>query len=92
MTWRKNPKPSILLEIKNVPRSKKITPSALNKKLDKAAKEALNQIEEYQYIAEFKKRSQSLIKMGLAFSGKRFKLLHKKEFMNAKLQKVSRMD
>ncbi len=66
-------KPSLLLEFKRV-ESVKDT-ERLTTKLEQAAQEAVEQIRKTRYSAEAEKRgSTNIIKMGIAFCGKRFKI------------------
>ncbi len=65
-------KPTILIELKRV---SKDTPN-LDQALEQAAQHALEQMELQNYAAEAKQRGRTkLLQIGLAFSGKRFKLL-----------------
>jgi len=67
--------PGIILELKRFVKLKG-TEKEIEVLLEQNAREALKQIEQRNYVAEFKSRNiQRLIKMGLAFSGKQFKLL-----------------
>jgi hypothetical protein len=66
-------KPSLLLEFKRVESVK--DPDLLATKLEQAAQEAVEQIGKTRYSAEAEKRgSTHIIKIGLAFCGKRFKI------------------
>ncbi len=65
-------KPTILIELKRVPKDA----PHLDQALEQAAQQALEQIELQNYTAEAKQRNRTnILKIGLAFSGKRFKLL-----------------
>ncbi len=69
--------PGIILELKRVllPKAKP-DDDAMELLLEEKAKEALEQIENQQYAAEIQQRGvTNIVKMGLAFCGKRFKLL-----------------
>lgn len=64
-------KPTILIELKRVPKD---TPD-LNKALEQAAQQALDQIGLKNYAAEANQRGRThILKIGLAFSGKRFQI------------------
>ncbi|MCE3237677.1 MAG: Protein of unknown function (DUF1703)/Predicted AAA-ATPase [Gammaproteobacteria bacterium] len=66
-------KPTLLLEFKKVDFVKE--PEQLDIHLEQAAQEALNQIDQKHYMAEAKQRgSTDILKIGLAFCGKRFKI------------------
>ncbi len=66
-------KPTILLEFKKI--STVQAPEQLEIQLEKAAQEALDQIEQKHYLAEAKQRGCThILKIGLAFCGKRFKI------------------
>jgi hypothetical protein len=68
-------KPTVLLEFKKI-NSEKET-AQLERKLVEAAQEALNQMSEKRYLAEAQKRgSTNILKIGLAFCGKRFAIQH----------------
>ena len=72
---------SILLEFKQVslPTSKKES-AETQVLLDKAAQEALQQIDQQVYFAELKQRGlTNILKIGLAFSGKRFGIASARE-------------
>lgn len=76
---------SILLEFKQIslPTSKKEGEEHQNI-LDKAAEEALLQIDQQAYFTEFKQRNlTNILKIGLAFSGKRFRIAYAREGKNA---------
>ncbi len=65
-------KPTILIELKRVPKD---TPH-LDQALEQAAQHALEQMELQNYAAEATQRGRTkILQIGLAFSGKRFKLL-----------------
>ena len=77
---------SILLEFKQItlPTGKKET-ADIQAVLDKAAQEALQQIDTQVYFAELKQRGlTNILKIGLAFSGKRFGMAHERKQKNAK--------
>jgi len=66
-------KPTVLLEFKKISTGKDL--EQLDISLEQAAQEALDQIDQKQYLAEVKKRgSTHILKIGLAFCGKRFKI------------------
>ncbi len=66
-------KPTLLLEFKKVDPVKE--PEQLDMYLEQAAQEALDQIDQKHYLAEAKQRgSTDILKIGLAFCGKRFKI------------------
>jgi hypothetical protein len=66
-------KPTLLLEFKKVDFVKE--PEQLDIHLEQADQEALNQIDQKHYMAEAKQRgSTDILKIGLAFCGKRFKI------------------
>jgi hypothetical protein len=66
-------KPTLLLEFKRVELVKDA--DLLMAKLEKTAREAVTQIEEARYAAEAEKRGSAyIIKIGVAFCGKRFKI------------------
>jgi hypothetical protein len=72
---------SILLEFKQValPTGKKESEKIQNT-LDKAAQEALQQINKQAYFAELKQRNlTNILKIGLAFSDKRFRIAYERE-------------
>ena len=72
---RDKTKPTLLLEFKKVEATK--NPATLTANLEKAAGEALEQIDRQRYMAEAEKRgSTRVLKIGLAFSGKRFAIRH----------------
>ena len=67
---------TILLEFKKVDPAK--DDDALTEKLTQAAQEALTQIDQHRYAAEAKQRGcQQILKVGLAFCGKRFEITSK---------------
>jgi hypothetical protein len=71
-------KPTILIEIKRVPKDtlNNLDPSLREEALEQAAQQALNQMELQNYAAEARQRGRThILKIGLAFSGKCFKLL-----------------
>jgi len=71
-------KPSLLMEFKRVKFARTEQPAIerIEEALDEAAQQGLAQIEEKAYYAEAKQRgSQSILKLALAFCGKRFKLV-----------------
>lgn len=64
-------RPTILIELKRVPKDA----ADLDKALTQAAQQALEQIELQNYAAEARQRGRTnILKIGLAFSGRRFKL------------------
>ena len=66
-------KPTVLLEFKKISAVK--DPEQIDISLEQAAQEALDQIDQKQYLAEVKKRGNTnILKIGLAFCGKRFKI------------------
>ena len=68
-------KPTLIFEFKVITDNDK--PEVLEKKLKQAAQKALEQIEKQNYFAKAKQSgSTNIIKIGLAFCGKRFKLCH----------------
>lgn len=70
-------KPTLLMEFKRVRLPEGEKTSSIDEELEKVAKQALNQIETKAYYAEAKQHgSQHIIKLALAFCGKRFKLLY----------------
>jgi hypothetical protein len=70
---RDKSKPTLILEFKKVNALQ--LPENIEIQLEKAAQEALNQIDQKQYVAEAKQRgSAHILKIGLAFWGKRFKI------------------
>ncbi len=72
-------KPTIIFEFKKVNVPKKKSLKEVKHLLEKAAKEALDQINSLSYLAEAKSQGASnILKMGLAFSGKRFVLMHER--------------
>ena len=76
---------SILLEFKQVPlpANKKET-EKLQDVLNKAAQEALQQIDQQTYFMELKQRNlPNILKVGLAFSGKRFGIAYGRERENS---------
>ncbi|MBL8677261.1 MAG: AAA family ATPase, partial [Alphaproteobacteria bacterium] len=76
---------SILLEFKQVPlpANKKETEDLQNA-LNKAAQEALQQIDQQAYLTELKQRClTNILKIGLAFSGKRFGIAYEQIGENA---------
>ncbi len=71
---RDKSKPTLLLEFKKVSVKDK-EPEQLDSLLEKAAQEALDQIDQKHYVAEAKQRGCiKIFKIGLAFCGKRFKI------------------
>jgi hypothetical protein len=75
-------KHSVIFEIKSVtvPKSKKEDEEFLETTLENSATEALQQIENLNYIAEFEKRGiTKIVKMGLAFCGKHVKASYRSE-------------
>ncbi len=72
----KDPKrPTLLLELKRVKANAGENSTKLLQQLETAAQEALQQIEQQSYSAEVQQQGVThLIKIGLAFCGKRFKL------------------
>jgi hypothetical protein len=83
---RDSNKLSILLEFKQVPLPTGKKESAeIQVLLDKAAQEALQQIDQQVYCAELKQRGlTNILKIGLAFSGKRFGMAYERKCENAK--------
>lgn len=72
---RDNSKPSVLLEFKKIEMPKNA--DELATKLEEAALDAILQIDKRNYLAEAKQRgSTQVLKVGLAFCGKHFKLCH----------------
>lgn len=70
---RDHSKPTLLLEFKRIEAIK--DEKQLATKLEEAAREAVGQIDKTRYSAEAEKRgSTNIIKIGLAFCGKRFKI------------------
>jgi hypothetical protein len=68
-------KPTILMEIKRVKMSEKISIENLDKLLAQTAQQALKQIEQQNYISEVIQRGRSnILKVGLAFCGKHFQI------------------
>ena len=68
-------KPSLLIEFKKVDPVKGV--KLLENNLEKAAKNALAQIDQHEYVAQAQQMGISqLIKIGFAFSGKRFKMAY----------------
>jgi len=66
---------TLLLEFKKVSTVKDIKKLEVN--LEKAAQEALDQMDQKGYLAEAKRRgSTNILKIGLAFCGKRFEIKH----------------
>jgi hypothetical protein len=75
-------KPTLLMEFKRVSFSEPGKPSTeqINAALEQAAQEALKQIEDKAYDTEAKQYGhQKMIKMAIAFYGKRFKLIYRSE-------------
>jgi Predicted AAA-ATPase/PD-(D/E)XK nuclease superfamily len=70
-------KPSLLLEFKRVVLPKKSSVKQIELTLTKAAQSALAQIDLQRYQSELSSGTQ-LIKIALAFCGKRFKLMHQR--------------
>ncbi len=72
---------SILLEFKQVVLSTgKKESEEIQNMLNKAAQEALQQINNQAYFAELKQRNlTNILKIGLAFSGKRFGIAYERE-------------
>ncbi len=65
-------KPTIIIELKRVPKN---TPN-LDQALEHAAQQALEQIQLQSYTTEARQRGRTnILKLGLAFSGKQFRLL-----------------
>jgi hypothetical protein len=77
----RNPeKLTVILEFKKVdlPENKKSSAKSIAI-LDKAAKEALQQIDNQAYLAELKQQGKkNILKIGIAFCGKRFSVMHEK--------------
>lgn len=76
---------TILFEFKKVPISKSSnqTEEQIQTKLEEAALEALEQIDTQQYASEPMQRNvKSVLKIGLAFSGKRFAIEHDNQSIN----------
>lgn len=68
-------KPTLIIELKQLSHPDKKNLALLEEKLDQLAEEALTQIKEKKYVAESQQRGiKNIIIIGLAFSGKRFKL------------------
>ncbi len=73
-------KPTIIFEFKKVHLPKKKSAKEIKDILVKSANEALEQINSFGYLAEAKSRGiTNILKIGLAFSGKRFVLVHAQE-------------
>ncbi len=71
---------TILFEFKKINLPKKKSANAINNLLEKSAKEALRQIDTLSYLAEAKQLAAgNILKIGLAFSGKRFSLAYVQE-------------
>ncbi len=76
---------TILFEFKKVPISKSSnqTEEQIQTKLEEAALEALEQIDTQQYVSEPEQRDvENVLKIGLAFSGKRFAIEHDSQSVN----------
>ncbi len=68
-------KPTLLLEIKRVKKTEKMSPDDLDKILTETAKQALTQITQQSYLSEAKQRGRThILKVGLAFCGKHFQI------------------
>jgi hypothetical protein len=68
-------KPTIIIEIKRVKRTEKISDDALDKMLTQAAQQALAQIKQQNYLSEAHQRGRTnILKIGLAFCGKHFQI------------------
>ena len=68
-------RPTILLEIKRVTAAQKKDTADLDELLSQTAAQALAQIHQQQYLTEAKQRGRTkLLKIGLAFCGKHFKI------------------
>jgi hypothetical protein len=73
-------KPTILIEIKRVKRTEKMSDEDLDKILSQAAQAALTQIEQKNYLSEARQRGRTnILKIGLAFCGKYFHIQAKKD-------------
>ncbi|MBS0350793.1 MAG: AAA family ATPase [Proteobacteria bacterium] len=73
-------RPTILLEIKRVKKTGKMSPDDLEKVLTETAQQALAQIQQQNYLSEARQRGRTnIIKVGLAFCGKYFQIQAKKE-------------
>ncbi len=76
-------KPTILIEIKRVKKTEKMSAEDLDKKLTEAAQQALTQIQQQNYLSEAQQRGRTnILKIGLAFCGKHFNL--QSESVNAR--------
>ena len=68
-------KPTILIEIKRVKITEKISSKDLDKLLMQTAHQALTQIQQQNYLSEAHQRGRiNIIKIGLAFCGKHFEI------------------
>ena len=68
-------KPTIILEIKRVKKTEKMSSDDLDKILTETAKQALTQITQQSYLSEAKQRGRThILKVGLAFCGKHFQI------------------
>ena len=87
---------TILFEFKKVPSSKSVNQAEeqIQAKLEEAALGALKQTENQQYVSELNQRGiNNVLRIGIAFSGKRFALEHNSESVDdAKLAKVGARD
>ncbi len=73
-------KPTIVFEFKQINLPKKKSAKEIKMILEKSAKEALQQIDSHVYLAEARQHGAGdILKIGLAFSGKRFSLVDKRE-------------
>ncbi|CAN5308868.1 hypothetical protein BH10PSE19_BH10PSE19_22000 [soil metagenome] len=71
-------RPSLVIELKRVAATaaEKADIELLMRKLEATAEEALQQMQQQQYVAEAKQRGKSrIVKLAIAFCGKRFKML-----------------
>ncbi len=73
-------RPTILLEIKRVKKTEKMSQEDLDKILIETAKQALAQISQQIYLSEAKQRGRTnIIKLGLAFCGNHFEIQSENE-------------
>lgn len=73
-------RPTILLEIKRITADEKRNAADLNQLLTETAQQAVLQIQQQKYLAEARQRGRkNILKMGLAFCGKRFKICAEKD-------------
>lgn len=79
--------PTLLIELKRIKKQDTNDLEKLTQALEKAAQEALDQIDRQHYLAEVQHRGRrNILKMGLAFCGKHFKI--KAEHVNPKHEGV----